>query len=213
VRALVTAVGVMALAAVTFARVDGKSGMTSAAEKFVYQAAITNLFGIDAAGRAETNTWNPAYRNFAKTIIADYGNLRSSLKKRVRRRSDVAVPTTLDYAHRQRLAELGSETGAKFEKDYRQSEIDRGRQALRLYQDFATDSSNAGYADLKSWAAASIPIVRKDLRRAEALPENSRQADTARSAPGRTKSSARALVDKTRQLLERWKKKIVKPLR
>jgi putative membrane protein len=204
------AAGLVAFTAAAYAQSGGDPGESSAsrttAERFVYRAAITNLFEIDAAVQAESKTSNPAYEDFVKMIIADHTNMRNGLKKRVDKLSDAAIPRTLDYDHQRKLTELGSEAGMQFEKDYRQNQIDGNRQTLQLFRDFASNSSNAGDADLRSWAKASIPTLQKDLQRAEELPGDSRSAVTTGNTKVRTDSSARGLVNEAEHLFKRWRK-------
>lgn len=138
------------------------------AQKFVDEAANINMMEIEAARAAENTAKRPAYKEFASMIETDHTNLGQNLKRIVSGMSGVKIPARLDEKHRQKLAQLQQLKGAKFEQSYRRSQIDGHQRAIRIFQDFA--NGNAGNADLRSWAQASLPVLQKHLQNAENLP-------------------------------------------
>ena len=137
-------------------------------QEFVKQAAMTNLFEIDAARLAEDKTTDGAYKNYANMIVKDHTNMANDLKSQVAKLQDVQLPTSLDSLHQQKLQQLKSEQGVGFERNYRAGQIEGHETAIKLFENFAQSGSNP---DLKSLAQASVPILQKHLQRAENLPE------------------------------------------
>lgn len=151
----------------------------TAVQKFVTEAAMTNLFEIDAAHAAEQKASNAAYKEYANMIVTDHTNMGNDLKRQVADIPGVTLPTSLDQQHQQKLQTLQSESGAQFEKDYRQGQIEGHQKAINVFQNFANSGSNDQDADLKSWAKASVPILQKHLQRAENLPVGGQQVGAA----------------------------------
>jgi len=168
----------------------------TAVQTFVNQAAITNMFEIEAANAAEQKAKDPAYKEFAKMIITDHTKMGDNLKRQVGDISGVKVPASLDQAHQQKLQKLQSESGAQFEKDYRQSQIEGHRMAIRLFQDFAQSGPENQNVDLKSWAKASVPILQKHLQEAENLPAGGQQAGAAASSGATASNTGGATTGK-----------------
>jgi putative membrane protein len=180
--------GLMALSVPAFAQggtagvhgtAQGTTRKSDAVQKFVDKAAMINMFEINAAHAAEQKTSNSDYKSYANMIVTDHSNMESDLKRQVADISGVTIPKKLDEAHARKLDSLKSESGASFEKSYRQGQIDGHKQAVSLFQDFANSEPKNQDVDLKSWAKASVPILQKHLQRAEALPVGGQQVGAA----------------------------------
>ena len=140
------------------------------AQDFVNQAAITNRFEIEAARAAQNKASDPAYKDFAQMIISEHDNLSGKLKAIVADMNNIRLPTALDAAHQQQLGQLRSLDGAAFERQYRISQIDGHRTAIKLFQGYANDGTQPA---LKALAQSSVPILEKHLHAAENLPRPS----------------------------------------
>jgi putative membrane protein len=141
--------------------------VSDATKMFVISAAMTDLFEIAAGHLALKNADGPAYLDCAQLIIADHTNTSEALKKIVANLRGVQLPLTLDSAHRAKLDQLGSLSGAAFEREFKTEQVAGHRQAVAMFENFANSSDNA---ELKSWAAQTLPTLRMHLQHAEALP-------------------------------------------
>ncbi|TCU69299.1 uncharacterized protein DUF4142 [Bradyrhizobium sp. R2.2-H] len=110
-------------------------------------------------------------------IATDHTNLGYNLKRIAAEISNLRAPAELDQQHRQRGAQLQQLQGDEFERQYRQTQIDGHRKAIRIFQEFADGS--AGRADLRSWAQASLAVLQKHLQRAQNLPTTRAQVAAA----------------------------------
>jgi len=104
-------------------------------------------------------------------IVADHNNAEADLKPLLDA-AGMTLPTapgSLDKEHQANLEKLGGLTGAQFDEQFRQQQIDGHEKALTLFRDY---SKNGQHAELKSWAQRSIGMLEKHLQQAKTLPRN-----------------------------------------
>jgi putative membrane protein len=171
-RYLAMAAAALAVAAVPASAQNPAPGAALTAspsvQEFVKQAAMTNLYEIDAGKLAEEKAADGSYRNYAKMIVTDHTKMNNDLKSEVATMQNVQLPTSLDALHREKLQQLKSEQGAGFERNFRAGQIEGHEAAITLFENFAQSGSNP---DLKAMARSSVAILQKHLQRAENLPE------------------------------------------
>jgi predicted outer membrane protein/lipid-binding SYLF domain-containing protein len=220
----IAAVGLMAITAPAHAQTGSATPAaatqqttqnTEAVQEFVDKAAMIDMYEMEAAHVAELKTSNPEYKSYASMIVTDHSNMASDLKRQVADSSGSKLPAGLDQEHRRKLDSLKSESGASFEKNYRQGQIDGHKRAIGLFQDFANSAPKNQSVDLKSWARASVPILQKHLQRAENLPVGGQVVGAAASgsvhqngvttgnAQNAALSSAQNLVDESVKVVKR----------
>lgn len=213
-RYLVISATALMLASPAAYAVDHTAATSSPAQQFVDQVANINLMEIDAAQAAEQKAANSAYKDYAKMIITDHTKMQNDLKNVATKMPDVAVPSGLDKEHEQKLQQLKSASGATFEREYRQDQIEGHQKAIKLFQDFAKNDSNAKDADLKSLAQSSVPTLQKHLQHAQNLPQQgtpaaanqSNSAATTGAAPANNASSgAQKLVNDAAGIVKQMK--------
>ena len=140
---------------------------------FVNTAAKSDAFEIAAAKLAVKNASSPAVKAFAEQMIAAHTDSTAKIKAAAGRASPAITPDpTLTADQNEDLAELGRLTGAKFDEEYIDGQVDAHEEALALMRAFAADGADAG---LKAVAAEIAPIVECHLRMAREL---EKQTDT-----------------------------------
>lgn len=140
---------------------------SAATQKFVKNAAITDLFEIQAGKLAQDKADDPAYKDFAKMIVDDHTKTSQEMKA-MEPKLGVQLPTELDAKHQGIAKKLQSASGAAFENQFRAAQIDGHKQAVKLYQDYAATGDNA---DLKQFAAKTLPTLKEHLQHAQNLPK------------------------------------------
>jgi putative membrane protein len=102
-----------------------------------------------------------------KSGVKDHQKTTAELKKLVDSgRAQAKLPTALDSDHQQMLDELKGKTGKDFDQSYDQIQVKAHEDAVALFEAYAREGDNA---DLKKWAAATLPHLKQHLKMAQKL--------------------------------------------
>jgi putative membrane protein len=149
-------------------------------EKFVKNAAMTDMFEIQTGEMVEQKVDNDAYKKFAQMIVSDHTKSSDKLKSLAGSLSGITVPQELDKAHQEKMSKLQSFSGARLENQFRAAQIKGHEQAIKLYQNYASKGDSP---ELKQFAQETLPTLQEHLKAAEALPKGGR-APTVGSGSG-----------------------------
>ena len=136
-------------------------------KQFVTSAAMIDMFEIRAGQLAQKKADDPAFQDLAQLTIADHTKTSQQLKPMAANLRGVALPLELDSGLKQKIDQLGSLSGAAFERQYKTEQVEGHKQAVALFESYAKSGDNP---ELKSWAAQTLPTLKMDLQHAEALP-------------------------------------------
>jgi len=134
------------------------------AEGFVKNAALSDMYEIEASKLAEAHAKSPEIKKFAREMIADHTKTTAKLKPAAKA-AGITPPTELDN-RRQGLINNLKTAGADFDKTYATQQAASHQEALDLMQNYAKNGENA---QLKAVAAEAEPIVAHHLEMAKAL--------------------------------------------
>ena len=139
----------------------------ASAAEFVTQAARVPMLDLAAASEVEQKIKDPAYRAYARQVIADDTTMQKTLQE-LARSVGVALPNGLDDERALVLRDLQASDGAQLEQKYRSSQIGGTRQAIEMIHNF---ERNAHDPKMKLWAETALPALQKHLEAAMRLPE------------------------------------------
>jgi putative membrane protein len=135
---------------------------------FVRQAAVSDIYEIQASQLAQTKATSADVKSFASRMIADHTKTSDQLKSIVSSKSGLTVPKMLDARHKTLLSRLRSASGASFDSLYAQQQLQAHQQAVML---FTAESQNGKDADLKRFATDTLPTLQQHLSMAQQLPK------------------------------------------
>lgn len=143
------------------------TGISPASRDFVTEAAVGNMFEI-LSSQIALQKMDPTETAFAHKIISDHQKAAMELQSLVDSGAvpGAKIPTTLPQPYQDKLSKLSSLHGNAFRMQFRQDQITAHKDAVVLFQQYATDGANE---KLKDWAAATLPILQGHLRMALAL--------------------------------------------
>ncbi len=187
---LAVAVAAFALAAAAPAQTpapsapDQKSTERTAvsAATFLADAAMTGMFEIRAGLLAVRKADDPAYLDFAELMIGDHTNTREEIDKLAADLGDVRLPHAPDSAYQARIDQLGSLSGAAFERAYKAEQVRELQHAVALFRQYAKSGDKP---DVKSWAAQTLPMLETSLNNAEGLAAPTAAPTTGSASPGK----------------------------
>jgi putative membrane protein len=156
-----------------------------APEAFVKKAGVAGLYEVRAAELAQDKVQAGEVREFAVMMLDDHRKANEELRGLAKKKS-WNMPAELDTKHQKLIERLTSLSGADFEREYAQQQLQGHEQAVALFKE---ESASGKDSDLKAWAGQKLPTLEKHLRHAQELqavsgvtPSGSRPQDT--SVPG-----------------------------
>ncbi|GAB1584060.1 DUF4142 domain-containing protein [Phyllobacterium phragmitis] len=146
--------------------VNSLAGIPPKTEDFVTEAASSDMFEIESSKLAAERT-DDATKAFARQMIQDHQKTTTELKQLVDSgKVKATVPTAMTSDHQEMLDELKGLEGEAFTEQYRSDQVDAHEDAVDLFQRYAKEGDNA---DLKAWAAKTVPALEHHLQMARDL--------------------------------------------
>ncbi|MGX1741359.1 DUF4142 domain-containing protein [Bosea sp. NPDC055353] len=136
------------------------------AAEFVRQTAIAQMFGMESATLALHKSSSPAIKDFAHALASEQGAVTSGLRRIIAKRSDIALPDRPDGRHLDLLRDLNDKQGPAFDRAYVEAQRSTHREATLMMERYANEGDDA---ELKSFAAQSLPVFRELDRKSREL--------------------------------------------
>jgi putative membrane protein len=138
------------------------------AQEFVNKVAVSDMFEIQSSQLALTEKQpDKDTKPFAQRMVKDHQKTAAELKKLVESgKVQATLPTALDSDHTKMLDELKMKTGKEFDQSYDQIQVKAHQDAVALFEAYAKAGDNA---ELKKWAANTLPHLKQHLAMAQKL--------------------------------------------
>ena len=144
--------------------VPGQSPPTADAP-FIGAAAMDGMAEVELGRLASQNASSPDVKRFAQRMVDDHSKAADELKGLASKR-DVALATKLDDEHRAVHQKLARLKGATFDQAYMAHMATAHLKAVALFQEEAKAGKDA---DVKAWAAKTLPTIQEHLKVASSL--------------------------------------------
>jgi putative membrane protein len=139
-------------------------GMTPSTKSFIENAAISDMFEIEAGKLAQQKA-DQQSKAFAGRMVKDHSEVSAELKA-IAAKAGVEVPAVLHSSHQSKLDKLKSLSGADFDKQYDADQLAGHKDAVSMFERYAKGGENA---ELKAFAAKHLPRLQEHLRMAEGM--------------------------------------------
>jgi putative membrane protein len=140
---------------------------TPSPQDFANTAAKSDAFEIASAKIAKDKATSPDLKMFASMMIEDHTGSTAKIKAAAAKLSPAVTPdATLTDSQNSKLKTLGEKTGADFDKEYADQQVDAHQSALSLMTEYADNGEAAG---LKAVAAEIKPKVETHLGKIKAI--------------------------------------------
>ena len=137
------------------------------AQEFVNKAAKSDTFEIAAAKLAATNASSAEVKAFASQMVKAHTESSAKIKAvSGKTKPAVTIDAALTADQKEDLAELKKLTGAKFDEEYIDGQVDAHEDALALMRSYASGGTDAG---LKMAAGEIATVVEGHLKMARDL--------------------------------------------
>jgi putative membrane protein len=131
------------------------------AKEFVPQAAISDMYEVQAGKLAESKGSSAAVKSFGRHMVAAHTQTTANLKAAIKKAGlDIQPPSQLDSKHQQMLDQLQSASGSDFDQTYISQQESTHQAALKLMQTYAASGDNDA---LKRAAAKTVRVVKSHI--------------------------------------------------
>ncbi|MBW9118117.1 DUF4142 domain-containing protein [Rhizobium cauense] len=163
---LVAASPVFAQSPAESSGVNSAMGIPPKTEDFITEASASDLYEIEASKLA-LQRGDEATKKFAQQMITDHEKTSAELKSMVESGKVKGSPATaLTKDHKEEVDDLAKLEGANFVKEYFDEQVDAHEDAVDLFKRYAEEGDNA---DLKAWAAKTLPALEHHYKMAKDL--------------------------------------------
>lgn len=140
---------------------------TPPADQFIAEAAVSNMFAIEAGTLALQKSNSPEIKKFAHQSVNDRTTLGTGLRQILAKRSGIAAPEMPDDKRRAILRELSDLQGPDFDRAYVLAQQKANTEAEALFSSYAQAGADE---ELKSFAAKALPTLQDYAKQTKALP-------------------------------------------
>lgn len=150
------------------AAVGATSAMTAgpvSTDAFVANAAISDMYEIQAGQIAQQKGQSAEVKAFGKTMVTDHTALSNAMKPPIIKAGKTA-PAGLDERRKGLIDNLNAAAPADFDKVYLSQQEAAHNEALTLMQGYADHGDDAG---LKAGAAKALPKIKAHLSHVQGL--------------------------------------------
>lgn len=145
--------------------------------KFAVNAAAGGLLEVELGKLAQSKGTDPQVKAFSESMVADHGKSNEELKS-LAQQKNISIPDSLSEEHKKKYDDLASKSGKDFDEAYIKNMVDDHEKNIAAFKE---ESENGKDPELKSWAAAKLPILTHHLEMAKQAKENiKKKADKAK---------------------------------
>jgi putative membrane protein len=132
-------------------------------KEFVSKAGMGGLAEVAMGNLGLQKATNAGVKAFAQRMVNDHSKANEELKQLATTKG-LALPTELDGDPKAAMDHLNSLSGAEFDKAYMQHMVADHEKDVSEFQNASTGAQDA---DIKAWAAKTLPTLQDHLKQAQ----------------------------------------------
>lgn len=144
---------------------EKSSAMNGMDRKFVMEAAMGGMMEVELGKLAVEKGMSDEVKQFGQHMIDDHSKANDELMQ-VAASKGITLPTELDAKHKMMRDKMASLSGAAFDKAYKQDMLKDHRKDVAEFQ---KESMKAMDADVKAFAAKTLPTLKEHLSMIEGM--------------------------------------------
>lgn len=134
---------------------------------FIEKAAAGGMFEVEAGKLAQARAQDSQVKAFGTMLVEHHGSANAELQG-IASSKGVTPPAELPRAERRMLEKLGKKEGAEFDREFvRDVGVKAHEKDIKLFEKQGKDGKDA---ELKAFAAKTLPVLRSHLDAARKLP-------------------------------------------
>ncbi|MEO7309598.1 MAG: DUF4142 domain-containing protein [Chitinophagaceae bacterium] len=127
--------------------------------QFLVDAYSSGLMEVKAATNAAVKATNKDVKDFAAMLVAAHEKVNGQIQTTAASKN-ISLPTGPTDSQNSKLTKWMKETGHEYDKDFIDMMVSGHKDGVNLYEKIASDATDA---DIKAWAAQTLPDLRKHL--------------------------------------------------
>jgi len=148
-------------------RIEGAPAQTgtldSAEKKFLNDAALGGLLEVKLGQMATKQASNEEVKRFGQRMIDDHSKVNGEIQKLAQQKG-VTIPQALDKKQQEKVDKMAKLGGGDFDKEYMKQMVDDHEDDVKVFEKAAKDAKDA---DVRSFAATTLPTLQEHLRLAK----------------------------------------------
>jgi putative membrane protein len=137
--------------------------LSSGDQKFIKEAAAGGMLEVELGKLATEKASSQQVKDFGKRMERDHSKVNAELKQ-LASTKNVQLPTELEGKEKSTYERLSKLSGDRFDREYMQRMIDDHKEDVGAFQKQADKGDNA---DVKSFAAKTLPTLKEHLELAQ----------------------------------------------
>lgn len=146
----------------------GMSSMSSHDRDFLMDAAMGGMMEVELGQIAAQKGSSEAVKQFGQRMVDDHSKANTELMTLATSKG-ITLATELDAKHRKEVTKLSGMSGAEFDRAYSKMMLSDHNKDVA---EFEKQSTKGADADLKAFAAKTLPTLQEHLQMAKALNPN-----------------------------------------
>jgi putative membrane protein len=141
------------------------TAVAAADQEFVKEAAAGGMAEVELGKLAGDKAADPQVKQFAQKMVDDHTKANDELKK-LAEEKNITLPSAIDAQHKATHDRLEKLSGAAFDRAYIQDMLQDHQKDV---SEFRKQASSAKDADIKAWAAKTLPTLEQHLTQVQSL--------------------------------------------
>jgi putative membrane protein len=134
---------------------------------FVTKVAMSDMLEIETSQLALSRQPDADTKPFAEKRVSDHQQTSRELKQLVDSgKVKAPLPASLDADLQKKLVDLKAKMGKDFDRAFDQMQVQAHEEAVALFEEYSKAGDNA---ELKAWAAKTLPHLKEHLEMAKKL--------------------------------------------
>jgi putative membrane protein len=138
----------------------GAGMLGSADEQFVMDAAAGGMYEVEAGQIASTKGTSNHVKMVGQQMVTDHSKANDQLMD-IAKRKAVAMPPTMTVQQKEMISKLNNLQGTDFDKEYLKQQEKAHRETIAKFQ---KEAKSGGDAEIKQFAAQTLPTLQEHLR-------------------------------------------------
>ncbi len=162
-------------------------------QEFVKTVAMSDMFEVESGRLAADQAGSAKVKSFGQKMVDDHSKTTDAIEEVIDDQDiDVELPDELDRDHQAKIDQLKDLSSDAFDRAYIPMQVSAHEKAVDLFQGYAEKGENA---ELKQWAAATLPALKGHLDEAKQLSSEIKMAADDKEKPA-TANEKQAATDK-----------------
>lgn len=141
------------------------SSMKEDDTKFMMKAASGGMMEVELGQMAQQKAKSQRVKDFGAMMVRDHTNANNELKA-LAANKNVSLPAAMVEEHQMHVNNMKEKAGMDFDKAYMSMMIDDHEKDV---SDFSSASNNGSDAEVKAFAAKTLPVLRAHLNSAKSV--------------------------------------------